>query len=51
MQWFHKKPRGFDVLLVKMADNDHIKLDNIHLNLYVIQFYVVIVYHLDKQGV
>ncbi len=27
----HKKPRGFDALLVNMADNGHIKLDNIQI--------------------
>ncbi len=31
----NKTPRGVDALLVKMADNDHIKLDNIQILVYV----------------
>ena len=31
----NKNPRGFYALLDKMADNDHIKLDNIEIKVYV----------------
>ncbi len=29
-----KKPRDFDALLDKIADNDHIELDNIDIKVY-----------------
>ncbi len=29
------KPRGVDAVLNKMADNDHIKLDNIEIRVYI----------------
>ena len=31
----NKKPRGIDALLDKMANNDHIKMDNIEIKVHV----------------